>query len=76
MRTMKDTERLMIVIRVFLDLHGPATASQIVEYVNNECPVNFVRNIIPISIGNLLKAKRGIGKKKEKGKQRIYWLKK
>lgn len=76
MRTMKDVERLMIVIRVFLDLHGPATARQISDYVNYDCPVNFVRGISPTSIGNLLKGhKRGIRVKREKDRK-IYWLKK
>ena len=36
MRTMKDKERLFIIIKVFLHLNGPATAKEIVEYLFND----------------------------------------
>lgn len=63
MRTMKDIERLMIIIRVFLDLNGPATAREIADYVNR-CPVNLLTPVTSLKIGGILKDKRDIIKEK------------
>lgn len=74
MRTMKDTERLMIIIRVYLHLHGPATAKEITDYVNN-CPVNLLTFISPSKIGTLLRGKRGIKRiRKNKKHPQKYWV--
>ena len=54
MRTMKDKERLFIVVKVFLHLNGPATAKEIVEYVQ-ECPVKIQKPLHPNTIGSLFR---------------------
>lgn len=74
MRTMKDTERLMIIIRVYLHLHGPATSKEIVEYVNR-CPVHLQTLVTPTKISVLLRGKKGIRKIRESKKHpQQYWV--
>lgn len=61
MRTMKDTERLMIIIRIFLDCNGKKSAREIAEYINN-CPVALQTIVTSTKIAMLLRGKRGIRK--------------
>ena len=70
MRVMKDKERLFIVIKIFLHLHGPATAREIVDYIN-QCPVNFAMLLTPIKVGTLLRGNPQI-KKVGKKKPQVY----
>lgn len=54
MRTMKDKERLFIIIKVFLHLNGPATAKEIVEYLQI-CPVKIQKPLHPNTLGSLFR---------------------
>lgn len=54
MRTMKDKERLFIIIKVFLDIQGPSTAREISDYVNS-CPIKLQMHISSGIISGLLK---------------------
>ena len=65
MRTMKDKERLFIIVKVFLDLNGPANTRQICDYLINRCPVKLETIITPIKVGVLL------GEQKKKKKERV-----
>ena len=76
MRTMKDKERLLIIIKVFLDMNGPSSAKEILDYINR-CPVKIQKRLTIQGIGNLLKNQRLIKKKKDNGKKtrnHIYWV--
>lgn len=74
MRTMKDKERLMLVIKVFLDLNGPATAREITNYIER-CPVRFETVLSPIKIGALLRGHKTIRKTdKTSHKPRKYFI--
>lgn len=69
MRLMKDKERLMIVIKVFLELNGPSTASEISEYANN-CSVGFQMLINPRVVGTFLRGKKEIKKLSDENPQK------
>lgn len=59
MRTMKDKERLMIIIKIFLDMNGPATSNEIASYINR-CPVPIQSIVTPYKIGQLLRQQKNI----------------
>lgn len=64
MRTMKDKERLFLIVKVFLDLNGPANTRQICDYLINRCPVKLGMIITPIKVGVLLRGHPGIKKER------------
>ena len=68
MRTMKDKERLLLIVKVFLDLNGPASTSQITDYLVNRCPVRLDSIITPIKVGALLRGHPRIKKERIKNK--------
>lgn len=74
MRTMKDKERFYLVVKIFLDLHGPATAQQIAEYVK-KCPVRMQKDFTSTKIGLLLRGQRWAKReRKSEGKPWKYWV--
>jgi len=67
-RTMKDSERIILIMKVFLDLKGPSTAQEIAEYVE-ECPVGIQKVVSSHTISSLVKGNhafrsRRVGKQK------------
>lgn len=70
MRTMKDKERFYLIIKIFLDLYGPATAKEIANYLRI-CPVQIHFN--PTKIGVLLRDQDWIVRTKRKGKRTFYY---
>lgn len=67
MRTMKDRERFFLIVKIFLDVHGPATSREIAEYIKT-CPVRLQKEFTSVKIGVLLRGQTWVNKEKENGR--------
>lgn len=74
MDRLNSTDKIVLVTKIFLDLNGPATAKEIVDYLN-DCPIKFNKGIHIHKLSSVLRGKRQI-KKEKKGKNLIYWVEK
>lgn len=74
-RTMKDSERIILVMKIFLDLKGPSTAQEIADYIRG-CPVRIQKEVSSHTIGSLVKGNHAFTSKKGKEKVLVYSNKK
>ena len=74
MSRLKDKERFFLIVKIFLHLHGPATATEISNYLN-KCPVRLQKEFTPITIGVLLRGQAWVHKhRKGEGRTYTYWV--
>lgn len=72
MRTMKDKERFLLIIKIFLDINGPATSIEIAEYMK-QCPVKLQKEVTALRIAMLLRGQSWIKKERKKnGEPYLY----